>query len=397
MISVAVMAHPKRAEMVRELVEILDRPPDSVAWDSKNDRWHTGRRALLAYDGAASHHLVIQDDALPCRDLVAGIERALPFVPERSPMMLYVGRARPHRKIIERAVATATAGVSWLSMAETYWGPALVIPTDLIDELVEWCDGQSEANYDRRIGRWFRDQRIPVYAPWPSLVEHRDAPSLIRNRTSGRTAHEFIGLDASALDVDWTGTVVEVRDPRGPVRETSTKQKPTPSTRPFPARVGIPAGDQMNRNEIVAQIKAAIPDDADLITRAHLAIAAKWLLGPPDGYGTPVEMTRVEMVRGILVDIEAIRDRPDQALAFADDLTAIDDRYPPVETPAPPETYECRPIRGPAAAGGRRYTYRRDAVKFLATKKGGWLHVLNRDTGERLRIERIDETGASVE
>jgi hypothetical protein len=195
--------------MIPGLIGRLDRPAE-VVWDQINNRWDTGRRSLLAFDPDASHHMVIQDDTIPCRDLVAGVERSLEWVPEGSPVMCYVGRVRPYRDAINQNLAAAGNDPSWLTFGETFWGPCLVIPTGVIPELVERCDRMRVANYDRRIGLWFRSKRIPVYAPWPSLVEHRDSPSTQPERTAVRHAHRFIGADQSALTVDWSGPVFHV-------------------------------------------------------------------------------------------------------------------------------------------------------------------------------------------
>ncbi len=228
MISVAIMAHPSRTAMVDELLTGLDQDA-AVVWDEKSDRWDTGRRSLLAYDPEAEYHLVIQDDSIPCADLLTGLNAAVEHVPHHCPLMLYVGNTRPHRGVIGRAVKEADkVGASWLVMAETYWGPGLVIPTHLIDELVEWGDSQRDANYDRRIGRWFRNQGIEVWCPWPSLVEHRDSPSLVVGRAGGRHAHRFLGADVSALSIDWNGEAVWVPDPKGPVRRPDGVRKRVP-------------------------------------------------------------------------------------------------------------------------------------------------------------------------
>src|SRR5690606_5759806 len=92
-VSVAVMAHPDRAGFVDELCGRLDRDP-TVVWDEIGDVWHTGRRAMLAYDPDADYHLVIQDDAVVCRDLVAGVEKALEYVERRRTLNLYMGESK---------------------------------------------------------------------------------------------------------------------------------------------------------------------------------------------------------------------------------------------------------------------------------------------------------------
>lgn len=208
MLSAAIMAHPKRADMVTELVAALDRPVKTV-WDEINDRHDTGIRAIEAFDPSASHHLVVQDDCLVPRDLLAGIERALRYIPQDEPMCLYTGRVRPFKGEIERAVRRAE-GASWLTMGGIYWGPGIVLPTAHIPELSAWYRASRVQNYDRRVSTWYALRDAKVWYPWPCLVEHRDGESLVPNHGTGRHAHSFLGVDCSALDVDWTGPVVDV-------------------------------------------------------------------------------------------------------------------------------------------------------------------------------------------
>lgn len=212
MISVAIMAHKKREHFVPELEQKLDRPA-TVVWDQINDRWDTGRRALLAYDPAATHHLVVQDDALICRDLVAGVERALERTPGDVPLCLYVGKVRPYKALVDEYTRQA-ANASFLVMHQLHWGVGIVFPTKIIDEMVAWCDGQTIPNYDSRMSRWFEREGISTWYPWPSLVDHRKSPSLVPGRgQSGRTARRFVGADASALDIDWSGDIVTLPHP----------------------------------------------------------------------------------------------------------------------------------------------------------------------------------------
>lgn len=211
-LSVAVMAHPKRAEMVEDLLTRLDRPAE-VVWDQVNDRHETGLRSLLAADPSATHHLVVQDDALPCEDLVAGAERALSHVPAGHPVSFYVGRVRPFRQAIERCVRAAGPGTSWLRFAGPYWGPAIVVPTGDVEALADWWAGPGSKiqNYDRRIARFYKRRGLDCFYSWPSLVDHRGDDSLAgHGKGSRRRAHNAIV--GSALDVDWSGAVVELSD-----------------------------------------------------------------------------------------------------------------------------------------------------------------------------------------
>lgn len=207
-LSCAVMAHPKREAMVADLLERLDRPA-TVVWDQINDRHDTGIRSVLAYDPACTHHLVIQDDALPCPDLIAGAERALKWVPQDVPVSLYVGRVRPFAQEIERVVARVGDAASWITMRGIYWGPAIILPTHVIDKLAAWYRTSKVQNYDRRVSTWFQRRGLLCWYSWPSLVDHRGDESLVRGG-AGRHAHRFLGEDTSALNVDWSGPVADI-------------------------------------------------------------------------------------------------------------------------------------------------------------------------------------------
>jgi hypothetical protein len=200
-VSVAVMAHPRRAALVHELTDSLDRPIE-VVWDQRDSAWDTARRAWEAYDPSATHHLVLEDDAIACRDLVAGLELALTHVPAQAPVSLYVGTLRPDGRRVAAATARAnTAGSAWIVMPDIKWGVAIAAPTPVIPEMLAHADGHV---YDWNLRSYFAAQRWPVWCTWPSLVDHRDAPGIVRHQVppSGpRHAHRF--LSGSALDVDW--------------------------------------------------------------------------------------------------------------------------------------------------------------------------------------------------
>lgn len=211
-VSVAVMAHPSRADMVDELTAALDRPAE-VVWDEKSDRWDTGRRAWLTYDPGADYHLVIQDDAIVCRDVVAGLEEALERTPEMGhPVSLYVGRVKPYAAAITEIVEQADdETASWLEMGDINWGVAIALPTYRIDAAIAWGDDniRRNVNYDRNLSRHFVGLGLTCYYTWPSLVDHRLAPSLI-GHGDHRQAHSFLGADASAIGLDWGGPTIEM-------------------------------------------------------------------------------------------------------------------------------------------------------------------------------------------
>lgn len=204
----AVMAHPSRAALVDELVASLDRPAD-VVFDRQDDEWETGRRAWAAADPCATHRLVLQDDAIACPDLVAGLELALEHVPAQAAVSLYMGTLRPDAHRVTAAASQANeAGAAWVVMPDIKWGVGLVVPTPVIPEMLTHADRHGTA-YDWSLRSYFVHRRWPVWCTWPSLVDHRDVPGLVRHQVppSGpRRAHCFVS--GSALDIDWSAGAV---------------------------------------------------------------------------------------------------------------------------------------------------------------------------------------------
>lgn len=212
-LSAAIMAHPKRADLVTDLRWRLDGDVP-VVWDEINDRHDTGVRALAAFDPTATHHLVIQDDALPCRDLLASVEQAMRFVPDGHPASFYIGRVKPFREAVARAVERA-GDASWLRFPGPWWGPAIVVPTAVLPDLIAWWSTPTAArvkNYDRRIATWFGN--TDCFYSWPSLVDHRGDDSLVTGHTAIRHAHRAVDPEASGLACDWSGPVVQLRNAR---------------------------------------------------------------------------------------------------------------------------------------------------------------------------------------
>jgi hypothetical protein len=217
-LSVAIMAHPMRQMFIPDLLAALGDPDIPVVWDRWADRWDTGRRAMLAYDPACTHHVVIQDDVVPCRDLLEGLVKALERIPSNAPLCGYVGRYKPPPPFLLDAIETASReAASYLTMHTLNWGPLIAVPTDAIPAMIAHGDElPTISNYDRRLSRyWELDRGVRVWYTWPSLVDHRESPSVVPGRPmarpghpGGRVADHFLGRDRSALKVNWDGPVV---------------------------------------------------------------------------------------------------------------------------------------------------------------------------------------------
>lgn len=207
------MAHPDRASFVRQLRTGLDYPV-SVYWDQEGpasgnaDRvWRTAREAWLLFDPAADYHVLIQDDAVPCAGLLAGIGEALEYVTPGSVLSPYLGTGRmaPARWDTLERMANAS-GASFVKGERVMWGVCLAVPTCDIPGMIEWCDRRSGVPDDMRVGAWAQRENREVWYTWPSLVNHRTVPSLTKHKALDRVArNHHVG---SATDLRWDGPVV---------------------------------------------------------------------------------------------------------------------------------------------------------------------------------------------
>lgn len=212
-LSASIMAHPDRGEEVTKLVAALDRPV-TVYWDSEGkpsgngDRvWRTARGGWSVADPDADWHVLIQDDALPCPDFLAGLERALAFVPQDAVVSPYLGTGR-NVPIRWEAMANAAerAGAPWVRSTKLMWGVAIVLPVARIGEMIDYADRRAGVPDDMRVAGWAEKTKREVWYTWPSLVDHATVPSLTKHKARERVARRW--HSGSALEINWTGHAV---------------------------------------------------------------------------------------------------------------------------------------------------------------------------------------------
>jgi hypothetical protein len=207
------MAHPVRKAEAEAVQAALDRPveivydPVPVPSADPAQRWANGVRCWEAHDPAADWHMVIQDDALPCEDLIAGLEAALEVLGPEGLVCAYTGTPRPNQTHVRSAQRQAAAeGHSWMCTRSLCWGVAIIAPTKTIPDMLGWCSDKRRAHktYDMRVGQYYRDVLgWRTWYPVPSLVDHRAGDSLVGH---GAERQAFRMVDGSTLDVDWTRT-----------------------------------------------------------------------------------------------------------------------------------------------------------------------------------------------
>lgn len=205
------MAHPSRTGRAKALYKKVIQYPfidPQIVWDEQNNEWHTGQRALASGIGKADVHVVLQDDAIINEYFFTNLVKALESAPVRTAISLYTGTVRPFNKRVGNAVANAN-GASWLKGYLLFWGVAVAIPTNHLEPLLEYCEGETEP-YDTRIGYFYFRNMMPVLYTNPSLVDHDDdmptivgdRPDLVQGR---RVARNMIDADH-----EWNKTIIEI-------------------------------------------------------------------------------------------------------------------------------------------------------------------------------------------
>lgn len=194
-LSISVMAHESRQEFFPYLAERLGNPPFSIdkAWPENIGLWANCRRAWMMHDPEAVYHVVIQDDAIVCDNFK---ERAFDAIysairkaeTSRVALSLYYGRRGNRLREAQLALERG-----YIMRQALNWGVAIVLPVDEIDRMIRVCDGLATTKQDdARIGHYLHTEKIPVYYPMPSLIDHRSGKSLVGDPGENRHAYKFI-------------------------------------------------------------------------------------------------------------------------------------------------------------------------------------------------------------
>lgn len=214
-IHVRVQHHPSRAHLLPGLLERLDQHAEIVSDPNPEDRlpspWRTYRECLFQPPGDATHLLVLQDDAIPCRNLVA----ACAEIAREDPVCLFLGgapvrTARDARRALEKGERFVPVHpVEWVPLVAVLW------PVEVAEGFLDWTaenrlPGDPNPRSDDAVaGRWARRTKTPIWATVPSLVQHPDMePSLIGKKARGgrsawRVAFSWIGEEADPLHIAW--------------------------------------------------------------------------------------------------------------------------------------------------------------------------------------------------
>jgi GR25 family glycosyltransferase involved in LPS biosynthesis len=137
------------------------------------------------------YSVVLEDDAVPVDGFRAQLEQVLTLTPEPI-VSLYLGRSRPQHFQPRIALATQNANrvdASFITASHLLHAVGVAIRTDLLPTIL--LDNRSPI--DEALTGWIRREQLHVAYTWPSIVDHRDEPTLVKHadgvpRNQHRTA-----------------------------------------------------------------------------------------------------------------------------------------------------------------------------------------------------------------
>lgn len=210
-LTICVQHHPARADLLTQLLSALTPAHVLVARDPDPDERPSPLRTYLVALRLApiwsTHHLVLQDDALPCADFVAAARLAIAARPE-GPIAFFAPAQPP--EMAYRVRCARDRGETFAELEPRRWAPvvALCWPAALAVGFLDYVEAQGWPHHfradDEAVGRFLRESGVALLASVPSLVQHPDiAPSLVGRRPrGGRVAARYVGSE-DALAIPW--------------------------------------------------------------------------------------------------------------------------------------------------------------------------------------------------
>lgn len=171
MIDIRIMASPKRADYVKELVNKLGLSEDIVVWDDRpngGDAMYTARKAwLYPLPEGCTHRLVLQDDIDVCEDFIKHATAIADRHPTHVVSLICFNEPTnyPNKK-----------NTPYYKIKDNMSGCAIMLPVDIIKPCMEWCEESNDEilkpHDDLMISKYCRDNNILMVTIIPSIVQH---------------------------------------------------------------------------------------------------------------------------------------------------------------------------------------------------------------------------------
>jgi hypothetical protein len=215
-IPIAIVAHPKRTHLANRLAEYVE--AEAVLWDNEGrgvnanhlDAWH-----WLAEGDPREFAVVLEDDAMPCREFREQLDMVLAVAPA-GVVSLYLGTGYPRQW--QDSIATSVNPIGFdphfLTAPVLLSGVGYAVHAELIEPMISSVSKRATVMpIDEAIGVFCRDIGHRVAYTNPSIVNHIDGESLIAERrdqqarTGARRAYRF------GLRPHWDGVSMPIPEP----------------------------------------------------------------------------------------------------------------------------------------------------------------------------------------
>lgn len=209
MILARVQGHPSRDQ--NYLRAALSPLPTEVLLHSSDppDPW-SGYRACLSDLPECSHVLVVQDDALPCKNFVPALEQVAARWPS-NPVCLFLGAAPASTAALARRATIRKPGTRYVPLGPTSFMPLVAVlwPRAKAQEFLRWASTSRKITRadDGNAGRWRNSTKQEVMVTVPSLVQHNDFIVSVKggrqHRFGAESWRQAILLAEDGLQYDW--------------------------------------------------------------------------------------------------------------------------------------------------------------------------------------------------
>jgi hypothetical protein len=180
-----IQAHPSRTHLHERLLTLLKPLSADVMLHESvpPDPWHNYRQCL-AYQGDATHLLIIQDDGVPAPGFADAAQRIAAANPD-TPVCLFMGAFPASTASRVRRVGT---DVRYVPLGPSSFMPLVCVlwPVHVARSFLAWTEtarGMTRAD-DGNAARWMRATRQQIMVSVPSIVQHDDGEPSVKGGRS---------------------------------------------------------------------------------------------------------------------------------------------------------------------------------------------------------------------
>lgn len=162
--------------------------------------WPTMGAALASIGREATHHLVMQDDVIACRNYLPAVRYLAGVQPDKI-IQLFSMRTTLIDTVRER-------GNNWWTCTGNVYTQAMIWPVAVLRDFLRWERAHIDPRFpndDQRISMYSLFHGLAVWCTTPSLVEHVgfDRSEIGHPATKNRVARWFLG-DIDPCTLDWS-------------------------------------------------------------------------------------------------------------------------------------------------------------------------------------------------